>query len=75
MISAGCMATASPGPGSRTLPAESAVVLSPVHVPQARLGQDARAALNVCEAGLAEANIRLGKSRAIYSGVRKKYGS
>jgi hypothetical protein len=75
MIFAGCTTTASPGPGSRSLPAESNVVLAPVIVPNARLDQDARAALKVCTDGLKEANIRLGKSRDIYSRVRKQYGN
>lgn len=75
MICASCTATQSPGPGSRSLPAESTVVLAPVVIPQGRLGQDARAQLQVCESGLKEANIRLGKSRAIYSKVRKQYGN
>lgn len=49
------------------------MVLGQVAVPDERLGQDARSALKVCRDGLREANIRLGKSRVIYSGVRKKY--
>jgi hypothetical protein len=73
MICASCAGTPSPGPGSRALPSESAVVLGQVVVPDERLGQDARIALKVCRDGLKEANIRLGKSRAIYSGVRKRY--
>jgi hypothetical protein len=73
MICASCTAQ-SPGPGSRTLPAVSSVVLSPVVVPEGRLDQDARIPLKLCTDGLKEANIRLGKSREIYGAVRKKYG-
>lgn len=75
MICASCATTQSPGPGSRSLPAESSVVLAPVVAPAVSVGQDARAALKVCTDGLKEANIRLGKSRAIYSKVRKQYGN
>lgn len=49
------------------------MVLAPVIEPVQRVGQDARVALKVCTNGLKEANVRLGKSRAIYSGVRKRY--
>lgn len=51
------------------------MVLAPVVAPAVSVGQDARAALKVCTDGLKEANIRLGKSRAIYSKVRKQYGN
>jgi hypothetical protein len=73
-ILGGC-ATTGQAPVSRQLPPESSVVLDPVPEPKLSKGQDARVALAKTGSALKEANGRLVKSRIIYRGVRKAYGS
>ena len=73
MISAGCTATGTAV--KRTLPAPSLVVMDPVPVPVGKRGQDARAVLAKTGAALGEANVRLVKSREIYTGIVETYSA
>ena len=62
-----------PDPGSRTLPPESDVVLSPAPATNVGPNTDARVAWKKEEARADENAARLVKSRKIYRGVRKSY--
>lgn len=73
MICAGCAAL--PQVVKRELPPASSVVLDEVPLPAVAKGQDARIALAKARAVANEANARLKRSRAIYDGIRQKYGA